>query len=75
MIHQSFHMLFISLEIYDCSSQFIYLLLPFFGTREKKAHFVGFFFARCARKLMSGTLKYWNLAFLPPLLIMGFKVL
>ena len=25
-------------------------------TREKKAHFVGFFFARCARKLMSGTL-------------------
>ena len=44
-------------------------------TREKKAHFVGFFFARCARKLMSGTLKYWNLAFLPPLLIMGFKVL
>ena len=25
-------------------------------TREKKPHFVGFFFARCARKLMSGTL-------------------
>ena len=25
-------------------------------TREKKPHFVGFFFARCARKLMSGNL-------------------
>ena len=32
------------------------IINQYYNTREKNAHFVAFFFARCARKLMSDTL-------------------